>query len=358
MTKNEYLEALERELGSIEAEERRDILLELESHIDDTLAARADLTEEEVVARLPSPEGVAAGYRESGPSSGEERASPGEASRSSREGAGGARAFPFGDADDFFRYARGEPGTLEGEAPGARRLVVRSRTADISVRKGAALRYSLRGWWRDGAGPRVSAEGASLELDLGPDCEEAEIEVPGSLADIEIGSGSGDVRVDAPGGSRVSISTISGDVEIAGDASAVSIASSSGDVALRGRAGEAFARTASGDVSARTASGPLRLQSSSGDITVEVTEATADVEAASASGDIRLRLPAGPIPETTLETVSGDISGAGLPGLRRDDSVRGRKRYTLPGGPGSIRAKTISGDATAEREPGDRPGSP
>lgn len=358
MTKNEYLEALERELGSIGADDRRDILLELESHIDDTLAARVDLPEEEVIARLPSPEGVAAGYREASGGPGEERSSPGGSNRASRERDGGARPFPFGDADDFFRYARGEPGTLEGEAPGALRLVVRSRTADIGVRTGTALRYSLRGWWKDGAGPRVSTEGASLELDLGPGCEEAEIEVPGSLADIEIGSGSGDVRIGAPEGSRLSVRTISGDVEIDGDASAVSIASSSGDVTLRRWAGEAFARTASGDVSAIADKGSLKVHSSSGDIDIEASGAEAVVEAASASGDIRLRLPEGALPAVTLETVSGEASSGGLPGLRRDESIRGRTRLTAPGGPGSIRAKTISGDATVEREPGARPANP
>jgi len=355
MTKNEYLEALERELGSIVAEERSDILLELKSHIEDTLAARSDLTEEEVVARLPSPEGVAAGYREANGGPGEGKASPGSANRASRRRDEGPRAFPFGDADDFFRYARGEPGTLEGEVPGARRLVVRSRTADISVRPGIALRYSLRGWWKDGEGPLVSGDGETLELDLGSDCEQAEIEAPTSVFDIEIGSGSGDVSVDAPEGSSVSIRTISGDVEIDGDASAVSIASSSGDVALRGRAREGFVRTASGDVSVIAQRGSHKVHSSSGEIDIEVASAEAVIEAASASGDLRLRLPGGALPAVTLETVSGDASGTDLPGLRRDESARGRKRFTLEGGPGSIRAKTISGDATAERKPVARP---
>ncbi|MBU1081943.1 MAG: DUF4097 family beta strand repeat protein [Spirochaetes bacterium] len=351
MTKKEYLAALERGLAAIGAEERSDILLELESHIDDTLAARAELTEEEVIARLPSPEGVAAGYREAG-------ASAYKTDRSSRDSEDSGKAFPFGDADDFFRYARGEPGAMEGEAPGAERLIVRSQSADVAIRRGDALRYTLRGWWKEDDRPRVSASGPTLELDLGRHCELAEITAPPSLADIEIVSSSGDVKVDAPEGSRVSIRTISGDAELDGDASAASIASSSGDVALRHWLGEAFARTASGDVSALAGRGSLKVQSSSGDIDIEIASAEAEAEAASASGDIRLRLPEGPAPAIALETVSGEVSSGGIPGLRRDGTTRARARYMLEGGPGSVRARTISGDASAERAPGIRPDRP
>ena len=349
MTKLAYLDALEHALSFITDGERRDILLELESHIDDTLAARVDLDEEEVVSRLPSPESVAAQYRE------ESDIDMGEAPRGRPEdkkyadgdrfdGHDRSHRFPFGNPDDFFRYARGEPGTIDGGMEAVNRLVIMSVSADIELKEGNAPRYTLRGWWKNGEEPHIIATGDQLVLDLGRHCDHASITVPGMLDELRVSSVSGDIRGYIPGSARSTLKTTSGDVACEGG-DVLSVISVSGDVALGGQYEEASIRTASGDITVTAADAPLNVHSSSGDIDIRVIGASPQTNASTASGDVTVRLPsADPAPSMILETLMGNVSTGKLDGVQRDRQTPGRKRWRVEGGSGLMRVKTITGD--------------
>ncbi|MFA6366545.1 MAG: hypothetical protein WCX13_05105, partial [Candidatus Hydrogenedentales bacterium] len=56
MTRKEYIEALSRGLEGFEEDSRRDILLEIEDHIDELALKHPDMGEEEIVAGLEKPE--------------------------------------------------------------------------------------------------------------------------------------------------------------------------------------------------------------------------------------------------------------------------------------------------------------
>jgi uncharacterized membrane protein len=56
------MDALAAELGFMAADERDDIVREFDSHLRDAGEARPDLSEEELIDRLPPPASIAATY--------------------------------------------------------------------------------------------------------------------------------------------------------------------------------------------------------------------------------------------------------------------------------------------------------
>ncbi|HRW23558.1 MAG TPA: DUF4097 family beta strand repeat-containing protein, partial [Spirochaetia bacterium] len=251
MTKRQYLDELEAQLYFLEEAERADALREFESHIDDTIAARADLGEEAVVDRLPPPASVAARYyAEAGP-----EASDGGRDREEGRGRGG---FSFGGLRSMFSFARREERELSGEADGVDRVVIESVACDVSAKTGGAFSYVVRGRWSDETAPRVRRDGGTWRIDCGPDADELELVLPGSVVELIANGASGGLDVELPPAASAMVRTASGDVSCRASGGVVELTSASGDVSVSGSPAGVRVGTASGDIRVDGASGEAR----------------------------------------------------------------------------------------------------
>ena len=152
-------------------------------------------------------------------------------------------------------------------------------------------------------------------------------------ADVELSTASADVHGRGRFGS-LEAQLASGDLEFDDIAGRTSIKSASGDVEVERVGGEARISTASGDVRVRHLGGDAVLRSASGDVTVDEAERSVTIQ--TASGDQRvLSVASGRV---TMQSASGDQQI----GIRRGTRVH-------------IDAKTMSGDTSAELDPSDEP---
>jgi DUF4097 and DUF4098 domain-containing protein YvlB len=164
----------------------------------------------------------------------------------------------------------------------------------------------------------------------------------------------GDVRlrVTAPPGAEVELSTASADVRGRGSFGALDVNTASGDVTFESVGGTAQINSASGDVklsrvedalTVNTASGEVdvgyvggsgKVRAASGDVSID--EARASLKVQTASGDVEV----GSVSEgeVTLQTASGDIEVA---------VKKGSKLW--------IDARSMSGETSSELELGDAP---
>lgn len=115
----------------------------------------------------------------------------------------------------------------------------------------------------------------------------------------------GKLRVELPKGSRLDLSSLSGDVT-AQRLSEVRIRTMSGDVKIAS-VGKADVQTISGDVRIDDASGPVRLHTVSGHATIGSANAAPQVEFQSASGDMDWSGVCAKDCHLSAETVSGAL---------------------------------------------------
>lgn len=164
----------------------------------------------------------------------------------------------------------------------------------------------------------------------------------------------GDVRlrITAPPGAAVELSTASADVEARGDFGDAKVNTASGDVTLEHVGGEAQVNSASGDVEIRRIDGPLTVNTASGDVEIgrlegegKVRAASGDISIDEADSSLKIQTASGDVEvdsvregEVSLTTASGDIEL----GIKQ-----GSKLW--------IDAKSMSGETTSELELGDAP---
>jgi DUF4097 and DUF4098 domain-containing protein YvlB len=152
-------------------------------------------------------------------------------------------------------------------------------------------------------------------------------------ADVEVSTASADVSGRGRfGGLKAQIA--SGDVRFAELGGRVEIKSASGDVDVERIGGGATINTASGDIRVGRIEGEATRRSASGDVTVE--EAQSSVTVQTASGDQRLESVASG--RVTMQSASGDQTV----GVRAGSRVH-------------VDAKTMSGDASSELDVSDEP---
>ena len=160
------------------------------------------------------------------------------------------------------------------------------------------------------------------------------------------------LRVMAPPGADVEVSTASADVDASGEFGAVSVNTASGDVSFERATGEMQINSASGDLKVEEIGGALTVNTASGDVDlrhlagegkirsasgdVQLEEADASLKVQTASGDVQV----GSVREgdVVLQTASGDIEV----GIKK-----GSKLW--------IDAKSMSGETSSELEIGDAP---
>lgn len=356
MTRKEYIDILARRLEGLDESSLRDILLEIEDHIDTLTAQHPEKSAEEVVDELESPESLADSLREAaGLEPYAERQSEasehaGETRQSETRSSAGTSAssakktvrivIDDEDVEEAIRKAfdiakifrrnrdkkEGEPRDTSFEIKGTeldnlRRISVSVRSTDVRVlfsnddfsvdevseddEPRLQMQYDDNGVFRIATlvGPRE------------PD--RIDLRVPASVDELNILTLSGDVHVLDRGGG-LSVTTASGDVEIE---------TCDGDIAIR---------TASGDVQLAQCGENVRVSTASGDISIEVDDMCNALDLSSVSGDIALTCPEGWDASFVISTVSGEIEHDGL------SSGRGLVRM----GKGLVPAKisTVSGD--------------
>ena len=170
-------------------------------------------------------------------------------------------------------------------------------------------------------------------------------------ATITISTVSGDVEVEADA-ERVDLNSVSGEVELTGSAKRVNTESVSGDVTLYGVEGEVRASTVSGDLLAEGENlSRGQFETVSGDMVLSV--AVADdgrLSCDAMSGDVKLRLPASQHATFNAQSYSGSIrsdfgkvvSVSRGPGSMLDEQVGNNSAR--------IRVETFSGDITIRSE--------
>jgi DUF4097 and DUF4098 domain-containing protein YvlB len=160
------------------------------------------------------------------------------------------------------------------------------------------------------------------------------------------------VRITAPKGADVEVSTASADVEARGDFGALQANTASGDVDFEHASGEVQVNSASGDVKIERIDGPLTVNTASGDLEVgrlqgegKVRAASGDITIDEADSSLKVQTASGDVEigavregEVTLQTASGDIQVGIKPGSKL-----------------WIDAKSMSGETSSELEIGDAP---
>jgi len=148
----------------------------------------------------------------------------------------------------------------------------------------------------------------------------ADTEIAGRIAELDVNSVSGDLRVRGEIAGDARVKTVSGDAELGRVGRDLSLQGVSGDVRTGPIGGSVETKTVSGDVHvAAVSAGQARFASVSGDIEIGIAQGSfLDVDAGSTSGDLssevalvseRLEGENGAAPTVVVRgrTVSGDL---------------------------------------------------
>ncbi|MEU7899196.1 DUF4097 family beta strand repeat-containing protein [Nonomuraea sp. NPDC049152] len=151
-------------------------------------------------------------------------------------------------------------GRLLVKAPRSRGLSLFSRTGSVDVTIDLP------------AGSRVEATTA------------AEIRARGRLGESTLSTASGDITLEETGKAR--LSTADGDISLTGSTGHIDVTTANGAISVRRIDGTAVIKTSSGDIRLGEVTGELRLNTAYGDITVD--RALARVHARTATGNIHV----------------------------------------------------------------------
>ncbi|MFZ5814392.1 MAG: DUF4097 family beta strand repeat-containing protein, partial [Bacillota bacterium] len=172
--------------------------------------------------------------------------------------------------------------TYEPEVTGLTHLIISGGSAAVTVEPGDRLHleFVVRATGLNRAEAEARAREARLRIETGPT----------TTVGMELPTGSGvsplAIRVVAPKAARLTISTSSGAIEVAGWGADLTLSSSSGSIQVEEVVGRVDLRASSGSISAREIRGPVSALSSSGSIRME--EVDGDVEASATSGSVTI----------------------------------------------------------------------
>ena len=182
---------------------------------------------------------------------------------------------------------------------------------------------------------RVTAPpGADVELSTAS----ADVRGRGSFGALDVNTASGDVTFETVGGTA-EINSASGDVKLSRVEDALTVNTASGDVEVEYLGGSGKVRAASGDVSIDEAEASLKVQTASGDVEIgSVSEG--EIALQTASGDIEVAVKKGSKLWIDARSMSGETSSE----LEVGDAA--------PDGEGplvEVRATAMSGDIQVKR---------
>ncbi len=206
-----------------------------------------------------------------------------------------------------------------------------SRSGDITVRAGSGRQLRVRS--TDGP---VDVSGSSRALRI--DTERAR------------GRNAGDLVLEIPRGTTLSIRTTSGNIQITGTGADVEVRSTSGDLRITDAA-RVYVEALSGDVELRDITDGVRVSTTSGDITG--TNVTGDIEIAATSSTVSLRETSSK--RIQVKVVSGDIrftGGLADAGRYEFATHSGDVRLTLPrSARATLEVQTFSGSMSTSDLP-------
>lgn len=184
-----------------------------------------------------------------------------------------------------------------------------TRSGDIIVRPGPAGTVTIRGkifvsnrlWdhWSTEKPPEV------VELEKNPPIRQSGNTI--NIDYVNLHNISIDYEITAPGDTKLTTRTGSGDQTIEGLRTAAVLESGSGDMRLTNMTGGLRVHTGSGNVEARDIDGPFTAEAGSGDIRLDA-KGPGDVQVHTGSGDITLRGVNGGL---QVQAGSGDVIAEG-----------------------------------------------
>jgi DUF4097 and DUF4098 domain-containing protein YvlB len=183
----------------------------------------------------------------------------------------------------------------------------------------------------------------------------ADIEVQGLLGAQRLQSVSADIRT-AAAGEDVECKSVSGDVAVNGSfkKGLLTITTVSGDATALRVAGEVNANTVSGDVTLGLGeTNRSRVRSTSGDLTLAALLATdGKLDAESISGDVRLELVGAVNAEFDISSFNGEIRNCfGPKAVSTSEYAPGKElRFREGQGSAHVRIKTLNGDINVCRK--------
>jgi DUF4097 and DUF4098 domain-containing protein YvlB len=183
----------------------------------------------------------------------------------------------------------------------------------------------------------------------------ADIDVQGLLGAQRLQSVSADIRT-AAAGEDVECKSVSGDVVVNGSfkKGLLTITTVSGDVTALRVAGEVNANTVSGDVTLGLGeTNRSRVRSTSGDLTMAaLLAADGKFDAESISGDVRLELVGAVNAEFDISSFNGEIRNCfGPKAVATSEYAPGKElRFREGQGSGHVRIKTLNGDISVCRK--------
>jgi hypothetical protein len=339
------MERLSRGLTDFDQEARRDILLEIEDHIDELRSQNPETSEDEIIGSLEPPESLAKSLLQEGEGGG-----AGGAAKPGAEKTGKAKITIDGeDLGDVIKKALDLAGMFrrskifrdkgsEGQGEKSRNLnmenisvegvdkiELRTKTSDLRIYLSPGG-LSIRAHGEERSAIEIEDdEKGTLGISTGKDHgepESLELWVPLSVEEL-------------------SIHSLSGDVEIADRVGALDIQTASGDIDVRACDGDVAASTASGDVRIAGCSQSIRVRTASGNIEVETDPRGGEISAKSASGDISLRYDDDFDALVSWTTISGSVDC--------DATLSGKREAVLGSGLTPVKLSTTSGDIEIER---------
>ena len=355
MTRKEYMAELEKELGGFDEATRRDILLEIEDHIDELAEKHGQMGEAELVAGLESPKKLAESLRlEAGIGAG-----------GNKQASGNRAGDPKADAADSSRRAKPRI-TIDGEDL---EQVIRRALDVASLFKGSRIFQEKSRSDEDGSGDSgkrmvmkdlpvdqvervlvstrstdvtvfLSTGGLSISAEGAKDAKFMVRNDDGKTLHLSTAGNDGEmekVELWVPASiDRLIVRTISGDIEVLDRVGDLDVETTSGDIVVRACSGAVSAKTASGDLSLASCSEKLEILTASGDAHVELDDSCDATRIETVSGDIGLRYPDGLDAVFRWTTVSGDVDC--------DLSDSSARSAILGSGLTPIALRTVSGD--------------
>lgn len=185
---------------------------------------------------------------------------------------------------------------------------------------------------------------ASIEADS----VSADISVSGNKgARITLNTVSGDLEIDASP-QQLELHTVSGDVEFEGSVSRSTVETVSGEITLAGPDGEVGVSTVSGDVSLEAGKVSRgKFESVSGDMTLVLSVGDGGrLSCDSMSGDVQLRLPPSQQAEFIAQSFSGDIHSEFGKSARVSKGPGVMLQHREGDNGAQIRLETFSGDVS------------
>jgi hypothetical protein len=160
--------------------------------------------------------------------------------------------------------------------------------------------------------------------------------------------GSARYEITVPPGTRISASSISGDIDVSGTGADLSANSVSGEIEVSNVARRVEISTVSGDLTISRATGDIRLESVNGDVSAD--ELSGDLAFETVSGEIILRRSR--LDGIRMNSVSGDLfyDGPFSPtGTYRFESHSGNVEFVLAANVGAVLAlETYSGRISSD----------